>query len=201
MVSCGCFQQHVRPLRLHFSKYGSGSWDLIECAEDTTWVSTAMLSTDIYMKTLQLLHVIEPILKWKLPETYQDVLVAGHIRKVRPELLDQPWAARCDIMLVGDLMDTCHVHDLPMGDQGLELKCSMQAGNVTLLHLYLCIHGLLRLSVLGNCSVKILPHEKVCNRSPHRMWCSEPSVMWSRMAMSPNTCYRQLTADFCNMIL
>ena len=96
-------------------------------------VSTAMLSTDIYVKTLQLLQVIEPTLEWKLPETYQDVLVAGHIRKVRPELYDQPWAARCDIMLVGDLMDTCHVHDL--GDQGLELKCSMQAGKCALLHL------------------------------------------------------------------
>ncbi|DBA89100.1 TPA: hypothetical protein ACH3X1_016273 [Trebouxia sp. C0004] len=49
-----------------------------------------------------------------------------HVRKVRPELYEKPWAAVCDVILVGDLMDACHVPDLD--GQGIELKCSMQAG-------------------------------------------------------------------------
>ena len=59
-------------------------------------------------------------------EADQIALNAGHVRKVRPELYEKSWAAVCDIMLVGDLMDACHVPDLDC--QGIELKCSMQAG-------------------------------------------------------------------------
>jgi len=54
------------------------------------------------------------------------VLTIGHTRKVRPELYTQPWSRKCDFMLVGDLIEACHVRDL--GDQGIELKHCMQAG-------------------------------------------------------------------------
>lgn len=57
-----------------------------------------------------------------------DALAAGYVRKRRPELCKQPWAARCDIMLVGDLMGACSVCEADLGDQGIELKRSMQAG-------------------------------------------------------------------------
>ncbi len=56
----------------------------------------------------------------------QIVLTTGHTRKVRPELYTQPWSRSCDFMLVGDLIEACHVRNL--GDQGIELKHCMQAG-------------------------------------------------------------------------
>ena len=57
----------------------------------------------------------------------QIVLTAGHTRKVRPELYEQPWSRSCDFMLVGDLIEACNVPDL--SDQGIELKHRMQAGH------------------------------------------------------------------------
>ncbi len=56
----------------------------------------------------------------------QDVLTAGHDRTVRSELYKQPWSESCDFILVGDLIEACNVPDL--GDQGVELKYCMQAG-------------------------------------------------------------------------
>ncbi len=56
----------------------------------------------------------------------QDVLTAWHDRKVRSELYKQPWSESCDFILVGDLIEACCVPDL--GDQGVELKYCMQAG-------------------------------------------------------------------------
>ena len=56
----------------------------------------------------------------------QIVLTTGHTRRVRPELYTQPWSKSCDFMLVGDLIEACNVQNL--GDQGLELKHCMQAG-------------------------------------------------------------------------
>ena len=53
------------------------------------------------------------------------VLTAGHTRKVRPGLYKQPWSSTCDLILVGDLMEACHVPNL--GDQGIELMDAMQA--------------------------------------------------------------------------
>ena len=56
----------------------------------------------------------------------QDVLTVGHARKVRSELYEQPWSQSCDFILVGDLIEACNVPDL--GDQGVEFKHDMQAG-------------------------------------------------------------------------
>ncbi|DBA92345.1 TPA: hypothetical protein ACH3X1_003074 [Trebouxia sp. C0004] len=50
----------------------------------------------------------------------------GHARKVRSELYEQPWSESCDFILVGDLIEACGVPDL--GDQGVEFKHDMQAG-------------------------------------------------------------------------
>ncbi|KAL3132969.1 hypothetical protein ABBQ38_006880 [Trebouxia sp. C0009 RCD-2024] len=50
----------------------------------------------------------------------------GHTRNVRSELYTQPWSRSCDLVLVGDLIEACHVQNL--GDQGIELKDRMQAG-------------------------------------------------------------------------
>ncbi|DBA81744.1 TPA: hypothetical protein ACH3X1_007479 [Trebouxia sp. C0004] len=50
----------------------------------------------------------------------------GHARKVRSELYKQPWSESCDFVLVGDLIEACSVPDL--GDQGVEFKYCMQAG-------------------------------------------------------------------------
>ena len=54
------------------------------------------------------------------------MLTAGHARKVRSELYEEPWSESCDFMLVGDLMEACKVPD--MCDQGVVFKHSMQAG-------------------------------------------------------------------------
>ena len=56
----------------------------------------------------------------------QIVLTTGHTRKVRPQLYTQSWSSSCDFMLVGDLIEACHVRNLD--DQGIELKHCMQAG-------------------------------------------------------------------------
>ena len=56
----------------------------------------------------------------------QSALTTGHTRKVRPELYTRPWSRSCDFVLVGDLTEACHVQNL--GDQGIELKHCMQAG-------------------------------------------------------------------------
>lgn len=56
----------------------------------------------------------------------QIAMTAGHTRKVRPGLYEQPRSSTCDLILVGDLMEACHVPDL--GDQGGELVDAMQAG-------------------------------------------------------------------------
>ena len=56
----------------------------------------------------------------------QDVLIAGHARKMRSESYEKPWSESCDFILVGDLIEACCVPDL--GDQGFELKDCMQAG-------------------------------------------------------------------------
>lgn len=53
-------------------------------------------------------------------------LTAGYTRKVRPELYEQLWSRACDFILVGDLIEACHVPDLD--EQGIKLKHSMQAG-------------------------------------------------------------------------
>ena len=56
----------------------------------------------------------------------QIVLTTGHTRKVRPQLYTQPWASSSDFMLVGDIIEACHVRNLD--DQGIELKHCIQAG-------------------------------------------------------------------------
>ena len=56
----------------------------------------------------------------------QVALTTRHTRNVRPELYTQPWSRSCDIVLVGDLIEGCHVQIL--SDQGIELKHCMQAG-------------------------------------------------------------------------
>lgn len=55
------------------------------------------------------------------------VMAAGHTRKVRPELFQLQWTEASDLILVGDLVEACNVHDLDK--QGLEFKTIMQAGN------------------------------------------------------------------------
>jgi len=67
-----------------------------------------------------------PALKGVQVKVDQDMLTAGHARKVRSELYEEPWSESCDFMLVGDLMEACKVPD--MCDQGVVFKHSMQAG-------------------------------------------------------------------------
>ncbi|KAL3148643.1 hypothetical protein ABBQ38_014065 [Trebouxia sp. C0009 RCD-2024] len=50
----------------------------------------------------------------------------GHTRKVRPELYQLQWTEASDLILVGDLVEACNVHDLDK--QGLEFKTILQAG-------------------------------------------------------------------------
>ena len=54
-------------------------------------------------------------------------MAAGYTRKVRPELYQLQWTEASDLILVGDLVEACNVHDLDK--QGLEFKTIMQAGN------------------------------------------------------------------------
>ena len=82
------------------------------------------------LKMLQLLDVKRS--KGVHLKVDQDVLTTKHARKVRSELYEKPWSESCDFILVGDLIEACCVPDL--GDQGVELKDCMQAGqckNVT----------------------------------------------------------------------
>lgn len=56
-------------------------------------------------------------------------LGAGHVRKARPELYSRKWTAECDLILVGDLLQSCGISDLDA--QGQELMHAMQAGTMS----------------------------------------------------------------------
>ena len=84
----------------------------------------------LHMRTRRLLNMLR-LLELKHSKGVQlkvdqDVLTAGHARKMRSELYKQPWSESCDFILVGDLIEACGVPDL--GDQGVDIKCCMQAG-------------------------------------------------------------------------
>ncbi len=84
----------------------------------------------LHMRTRKLLNMLQLLdvkrSKGVQLKVDQDVLTAGHDRKVRSELYKHPWSENCDFILVGDLIEACRVPDL--GDQGVELKYCMQAG-------------------------------------------------------------------------
>ncbi|KAL3139897.1 hypothetical protein ABBQ38_004191 [Trebouxia sp. C0009 RCD-2024] len=52
----------------------------------------------------------------------------GYVRKARPDLYSHKWVAEYDLILVGDLLESCKLPDLD--GQGQELMRAMQAGNV-----------------------------------------------------------------------
>ncbi|KAA6419341.1 MAG: hypothetical protein FRX49_10740 [Trebouxia sp. A1-2] len=53
----------------------------------------------------------------------------GYVRKARPDLYSHKWVAEYDLILVGDLLESCKLPDLD--GQGQELMRAMQAGNVS----------------------------------------------------------------------
>lgn len=54
---------------------------------------------------------------------------AGHERKVRPELYIEKWTTQHDLVLVGDLIQSCSRLDLDA--EGQDLMKAMQAGEMT----------------------------------------------------------------------
>ena len=56
-------------------------------------------------------------------------LGAGHERKARPELYVRKWTVQHDLVLVGDLLQSCGILDLDA--QGQDLMKAMQAGELT----------------------------------------------------------------------
>ncbi|KAL3147117.1 hypothetical protein ABBQ38_015072 [Trebouxia sp. C0009 RCD-2024] len=53
----------------------------------------------------------------------------GYVRKARPELYTRKWKAEYDLILVGDLLESCSLPDLD--GQGQELMHAMQAGSMS----------------------------------------------------------------------
>ncbi|KAL0018008.1 hypothetical protein WJX77_012738, partial [Trebouxia sp. C0004] len=53
----------------------------------------------------------------------------GYVRKARPELYSHKWVAEYDLILVGDLLESCKLPDLD--GEGQELMHAMQAGSVS----------------------------------------------------------------------
>ncbi|DBB05864.1 TPA: hypothetical protein ACH3X3_009873 [Trebouxia sp. C0006] len=53
----------------------------------------------------------------------------GYVRKARPELYSHKWVAEYDLILVGDLLESCKLLDLD--GEGQELMHAMQAGSVS----------------------------------------------------------------------
>ena len=79
------------------------------------------------MRTRKLQNMLQ-LVEVKRPKGVQvkvdsNVLTAGHARKVRLELYEEPWSESGDFILVGDLIE---VPD--PGDQRVEFKHCMQAG-------------------------------------------------------------------------
>ncbi len=90
----------------------------------------ALTAPLLHMRTGNLLNMLQ-LLEVKRSKGVQlkvdqDVLTAGYDRTGRSELYKEPWSERCDFKLVGDVMEACSVPDL--GDQGVEFKHGMQAG-------------------------------------------------------------------------
>ncbi len=57
------------------------------------------------------------------------LFLAGHVRQARPELYSRSWKVADDLMLIGDLMNSCEIPD--MDDQGKDLMHAMQAGQMS----------------------------------------------------------------------
>ncbi|KAL0034364.1 hypothetical protein WJX77_011114 [Trebouxia sp. C0004] len=53
----------------------------------------------------------------------------GYVRKARPDLYSHKWVAEYDLILIGDLLESCKLPDLDA--QGQELMHAMQAGTMS----------------------------------------------------------------------